>query len=424
MQIPALRERNFELADHNYDPLGNYPSENNPQGGYQSGGYPPTGFPTDTPPQAGSPQGGQNPYPTAAQTPHNPPPPGYGSPSQPSQVGSFYAQQQPPMPQPPMPQPSQQPQGGLGNAGPWDAQAVGGYAGPQSQPQPTQPAKVSPLRFVVPPPYTVKPGELSIEAAIRFGFRTARNNGGFWFGFTVIYLFAAAVIWGIQTAISVATFSIEDLFREPTAVDYIQQFLNMWLWLFLSMVVSIVFLHNALKEIQGDKATFGTMFKGIRWNPALLFVVIATTVVAILGMYSQASSVSSPVYGGLGTYGSVYPMESMDDLVGSMLIGIGFSVFIAVIFPLIAFLLAPFIMFTTPLALDGRGGLGECLSKGFVLGKRYYLTLLWYMAIVGFISMIAAIPCGLGLIVTMPSTAISMGYLYRTAAGAIEGRPS
>lgn len=80
---------------------------------------------------------------------------------------------------------------------------------------------------------------------------------------------------------------------------------------------------------------------------------------------------------------------------------------------LVALLISPFVMLQMWYAADNNGTFGQAFGAGFKQGARNYLRLLGLAVLFGLINIVATIPFGAGLVLTVPATLLALAYAYR-----------
>lgn len=266
------------------------------------------------------------------------------------------------------------------------------------QNHPTQTALTSGIRFVTPPACLPEPGKPSIEGSLRYGFKTASSNAGFWFGGVAMFLIAIVGLISIINAINVANMDIRDLFRPPTTTEQIGTYFLNLLYAILGALTGMVFANNALKEIQGTKPTFGDMAKDINFKSAVPVVVIFSVIYSLFSLPFQ-----TPVYS---------PTTAM----ASLALFTTASLATMVIVPIIGLCVSPFLLFAMYIALDGNDDIIDCYKQSFALGKQHYGTTLMYSFIIMCFFALSMLPCGLGAFFIFPGIIIATAHFYRIAA--------
>lgn len=292
-------------------------SENTPQSPYepnQGGPTPPSGGPT--PPPAGGP----TPPPSGGPTP----PPASGGAAQPPAYGGAG--------QPP---------------------AYGGPGGPYG----TQPS-----------------GPFGVGEALSFGWSRFKGNWLFW----VLFVLLTFVVGGIFNAGSIGDYQEineaamrGDISSDAAAsVSFGSSLLGL-VGSLLTSVLGALGINAALREVSGEKATWGTLFKVNTYG----MIILAALLLMVAGF------------------------------VGLLLCGLG----------LIA--LAIFAPFTYHGVVDKGQNAWESFTSSFrLVGQNFGAVFLLELALLG-INIVGAILCGLGLFVTIPLSILALAYAFRRIAG-------
>ncbi|KJF25226.1 hypothetical protein C7T36_15375 [Rhodococcus sp. AD45-ID] len=298
-------------------PPGSYPPPVTPPAGSQPGNYPPQGNvpppPGNYPPPGGYPPPGNYPPPQGNYPPpqgNYPPPGGYPPPpgNVPPQGGGYF---------PPPP------------ANDYGA----GFGGPQ----------------------------LSVGAALTYGWERFKNNALIWVGITLI---AAVISIGINLLFG--GFST-DTTTSVSAMSVIGGFVS----LLVGILIQAAFVRGALHEVDGNKPAIGSFFQ---------FTNVGAVVLA--------------------------------SILVSIATGIGF---VLLIIPgiIVAFLT----YFTLQFVIDqNQDPVTAIKSSVSVISKNVGPLVLLTLALVG-INIVGALLCGLGLLVTGPITLIAGTYAYRVITG-------
>ncbi|MFC8797447.1 hypothetical protein ACFT2C_06920 [Promicromonospora sp. NPDC057138] len=296
-------------------------SENTPHSPYEpnQGGPPPSGGPTQPPSGAPTPP------------PGGPTPPPYGRPTPPSAGGPT---------QPP-------PYGGAGEPP--------AYGGPD-------------------PYYGTQPsGPFSVGEALGYGWEKFKANWLFW----VLFVLLTFVVGGIFNGPSFSDY--QDQMRaatdNPGDVGSIASGVGgSTLGLIGSLIVSVLQalgINAALREVSGEKATWGTLFKVNSYG----MIILAALLLLAAGF------------------------------VGLLLCGVG----------LIA--LAIFAPFTYHNVVDRGLNAWEAFTSSFrLVGQNFGAVFLLELALLG-INILGAILCGLGLFVTLPLSLLALAFAFRRLTG-------
>lgn len=295
------------------------------------------------PGQPEPPQGGQYPPPGGYQPPQGgqyPPPQGGGGQYPPPQGGGG---QYPP------------PQGGY-----QPPPQQGGYQPPQGGFPPPPPAgQYAPQGGGYPAAGGFGPPQLSVGAAIGYGWEKYKANAGPWIA---ICLLSFVVSLFVQFAFSGFSFNNESLFLSLLAslVSFV-----------VSTLFKAAFTNGALSELDGQRATFSTFFN-FRNLGAVFIVAIIVGIATVIG-------------------------------------------FILLIIPgLIVMFLT---WYALTFAIDRDMDAITAIKASFELtSKNVGPLFLLALACVG-LNIVGAILCGLGLLVTIPLTLIASTYAYRVLTG-------
>ncbi|MCQ4120360.1 hypothetical protein [Rhodococcus tibetensis] len=323
-----------------------------------TGGYDPNDKPE------GGDQGG---YPPQG----NPPPPPGGYPPPP---GNY-----PPPPQGPPPGGYPPPPGGNyppppGNYPP--PQQGGNYPPPQQggnyPPQgnyPPPPQGPPPGGYPPPPPVSgygapgQTPGQLSVGNAISYGWNKFKDNALIWIGIMLV----AAVIQVVLNLI----FGGFDTSSDFSDTFTVWRIIGTLVTTVVGYLINAALVRGALHEVDGNKPAFGSFFQ-------------FTNVGAII--------IASVIVGVLSTIG-----------------------FILLVIPglIVVFLTWWTLQFVIDQNQDAVTGIKSSFG---IISQNVGPLLLLALALVG-INILGAIPCGLGLLVTIPLTIIASTYAYRVLTG-------
>ncbi len=323
-----------------------------------TGGYDPNDKPE------GGDQGG---YPPQG----NPPPPPGGYPPPP---GNY-----PPPPQGPPPGGNPPPPGGNyppppGNypppqqGGNYPPQQGGNYPPPQGN-YPPPPQGPPPGGYPPPPPVTgygapgQTPGQLSVGNAISYGWNKFKDNALIWIGIMLV----AAVIQVVLNLIFGGFSTSSDLSDTFT----VWRIIGTLVTTVVGYLINAALVRGALHEVDGNKPAFGSFFQ-------------FTNVGAII--------IASLIVGVLSTIG-----------------------FILLVIPglIVVFLTWWTLQFVIDQNQDAVTGIKSSFG---IISQNVGPLLLLALALVG-INILGAIPCGLGLLVTIPLTIIASTYAYRVLTG-------
>lgn len=301
----------------------------------------------------------QPPQPQSGQYGQQPQPPQYGQ--QPPQYG-----QQPP-------QYGQQPpqygnQGQYGQQPPqYGAPDQGGFSQPNYGQQPSygQPGHGQ-GSYGAPgfagPSYGGPSGpDLSIGTAISYGWEKFQKNAGVWIGVQLLTVVIAIVLWLIVGSI-VSLGGSDNVAAALVAVGVL-----LAVELAFIFAVQAIVMRAALREVDGQRPDFGSFFQLDRIGNAVL-----------------------------------------TGLLVALLIVVGYCVFI------LPGIIAAFVtIFAVAFAIDQNQSPVQAIQSSFRLVSENIGPVLLLMLAIGAINFVAAIPCGLGLLVTGPLTVIATAYAYR-----------
>ena len=213
-----------------------------------------------------------------------------------------------------------------------------------------------------------------VGEALSFGWSRFRANWLFWVLF-VLLTFAVSVIFGsgsigdLQEQINASSDpeAMAELAADMSGASSLLQLIG-------SLVVAVLQalgINAALREVSGEKASWGTLFKV---NSYGMIILAALLLVAA-------------------------------SFVGALLCGLG----------LIA--VAIFAVFTYHNVVDkGMNAWAAFTSSFSLVGKNFGAVFLLELALLG-INVVGALLCGLGLFVTIPLSLLAMAYAYRRLTG-------
>lgn len=229
-------------------------------------------------------------------------------------------------------------------------------------------------------------GKLDILGAIAWGFKAAFGNAKLWLPLGAAYL--------------LLTFAGQFV---PLAGPLIQ---IIGLLLFVPWLIGAALQQTLVRDLgYGDvkSPTFGKTL-GMMALVMLIFFVIFFV---LFGM-SAAGAMTQIDVNALPDD----PQVLMDDpelffeLFGPVFVAMGIAT-------LVALLVSPFFMLQMWYAADNNGTFGQAFGAGFKEGARNYLRLLGLAVLVGLINLVATIPFGAGLVITIPVTLLTLAYAYR-----------
>lgn len=225
------------------------------------------------------------------------------------------------------------------------------------------------------PQYGTQPsGAFRVGEALSFGWDRFKGNWLFW----VLFVLLTFVVGAIFNSGSVG--DIQEQINASSDPEAMQELANSMsggsslLQLIGSLVLGVLQalgINAALREVSGQKATWGTLFKANNYGMIIL--------AALLLMVAS--------------------------FVGVLLCGIG----------LIA--VAIFAVFTYHNVLDkGMNAWAAFTSSFSLVGKNFGAVFLLELALLG-INIVGAILCGLGLFVTIPLSVLAIAFAYRRITG-------
>lgn len=359
------------------------PPENGPQGPegepQNPGGAPPPPPPGQGPGQAPQPPPppppGQAPPPPPGQGPGQappppPPPPGQGpgqappppppGPGQPPNYGAA--------PEPPSAYPNPQ-QGGFQNPPPPGPDAYGqygqpapGYGGPPQAPQ-----------FNANPYAQAYPQQFSVGAAIGYGWNAVTKAAGFWVVLTLIFgVLTILVSVLLNPAVSASFQGLgQDYSRVATSGFTVMGLIAGLITGIISGFVGGSYSNGGLRQTSGNKPTLGEAFQFPNMQNVLIWAVVWAVVSGVLSALSSALSIVTLVFGFLAMFAYAFMIDR----------GVSW--------------------------IDGVKGSVQMVTQN--LGS----TILLGLAIIG-INILGAIPCGLGLLITVPMSYAAVVFAYRS----------
>lgn len=318
-----------------------------------TGGYDPNKNPDD------GKQSPQDPY----SQPQTPPPGSYPPPVTPPPGGGFQPPAGPPPGNYPPPPGNYPPPGGnyppqQGNYPP----PPGNYPPPGGYPPPPQGGNFPP-----PPANNYGAGfgapQLSVGAALTYGWERFKNNALTWIGITVlagIIAFLINFIFGGTTVDADGTVSVP-----PMAI------IGSFILLVFGILVQAAYVRGALHELDGNKPAFASFFQFANVGAVILASILVSIATAIG--------------------------------------------FVLLIIPGIIVIFLTY--FTLQFVIDQDQDPVTAIKSSFgVISKNVGPLLLLALASVG-INLVGALLCGLGLLVTGPVTLIAATYAYRVVTG-------
>ncbi|OZC43846.1 hypothetical protein CH286_22495 [Rhodococcus sp. WWJCD1] len=221
------------------------------------------------------------------------------------------------------------------------------------------------------------PGRLDVGAALSYGFDKFKANVGPWLGLTAIVLavgvvafvvtfastFAAAMDAGNRgETLDVGTFSVLSILLTAVAT-------------FVGYFVNAAFVRGALDETVGpQKPTFGRFFQLTNVPQLAVLAAIWTVVTVVLGFIPFLGTLLQIVVGVLTA-------------------------------------------FTLTFALDRNLAAFDAIKTSVDLVVKNFGPVILLILALAAINIVGAIPCGLGLLVTVPVSVIALNYAYRVLTG-------
>lgn len=318
------------------------------------------------PPEDG-PQGPEGQPQNPGGAPPPPPPPGQGPdqapPPPPGQPPNYGA-----APEPPSAYPNPQ-QGGFQSPPPPGPDSYGqygqpgaGYGGPPQAPQ-----------FNANPYAQAYPQQFSVGAALGYGWNAVTKAAGFWVVLTLLVVVVGGLVSFLLNPAVSASFSGlgTDYSRAAVTGFTVMGLVANLITGIISGFVGGVFANGGLKQTAGQKPTLGEAFSVPNMQNVLIWAVVWAVVSGLLNTISA----------GLGIVTAV----------------IGFLTMFAY----------PFIIDRNQSWIDGVKGSVQMVTQN--LGS----TILLALALIG-INILGAIPCGLGLLITVPMSVAASVFAYRS----------
>ncbi|WP_369374948.1 hypothetical protein AB1046_10250 [Promicromonospora sp. Populi] len=284
------------------------------------------------------------------------------------------------------PTPPQNPSGSTPPTGPTELPT-----GPTPPPGPAQPP-VAPSQPpyggpAQPPAYagpegtygTQPSGPFAVGEALGFAWNRFKGNWLFW----VLFVLLLVIVFGIFNGSTISEYSdrANDVAEAQatgvgmgmgigTGVSFGSTSLGIVGSLILS-VLSALGINAALREVSGEKATWGNLFKISSYG-----MVILTGLLLLVANF-----------------------------IGLLLCGLG------------AIALAIFAPFTYHHVVDKSLGAWTALTSSFrLVGQNFGAVFLLELALLG-INILGSIPCGLGLFITLPLSIVAMAFAFRRLTG-------
>ncbi|WP_308112948.1 MULTISPECIES: hypothetical protein [Rhodococcus] len=205
--------------------------------------------------------------------------------------------------------------------------------------------------------------QLSVGAALNYGWERFKNNALTWIGITVV---AGLISFGINLLFGGFDFSTDGS-TSVSALSIIGGLVS----IVVSILIQAAYVRGALHEVDGNKPAFGSFFQ-----------------------FSNIGAV----------------------ILASILVG--FAVAIGLVLLIIPGIVIAFLTyFTLQFVIDqDQDPVTAIKSSASVISKNVGPLLLLALAAIG-INLVGALLCGLGLLVTGPVTLIAGTYAYRVITG-------
>ncbi len=149
----------------------------------------------------------------------------------------------------------------------------------------------------------------------------------------------------------------------------------------VGLIITVGLIRAALSITDGDQPTLGEVFSGDRVVPYAIAALVLGAAFAVINVFGAITIILLPV-----------------TLIVTLVLGF-------------------FVQFFGYAIVDERAGAFDGISRSFNLVKENLgeLILLWLVALG--INILGALLCGVGLLVTIPLTAIAWAYAWRTLTG-------
>jgi uncharacterized membrane protein len=284
------------------------------------------------------------------------------------------------------PQNPYEPNAGGATPPPSDGPTPPNPAGPTPPPGPAQPpvygGASQPPGYGGPAvPYGTQPASpFQVGEALRFAWDRFKGNWLFW----VLFVLLLIVVFGIFNGSTIAEYSdrVNDAADSQTATGV---GMGMGIWTGVSLgsgslgligflilsVLSALGINAGLREVSGEKATWGNLFKVSSYGKILLTALLLLVA----------------------------------NVIGACLCGLG-SIALAIFAP-----------FTYHHVVDKGLGAWTAFTSSFrLVGKNFGPVFLLELALLG-INILGSIPCGLGLFITAPLSIVAMAFAFRRITG-------
>lgn len=234
-----------------------------------------------------------------------------------------------------------------------------------------------------------KPG---VGDALSYAFNKFKNNWQSWVLFTLIFGAVNAVAM-IFTLMGSPDTDASGLATEAPGAMY-------WIGMLLSIVASVVLtpflLHGAFLEVSGRKPALGDFFKATdRIIPVLLVsILVGLITIVVVGI----------------PFGIIFGIGIASESIGMLFFGV-------LVYIVLMFVVLIFTAFATYSVVGDAKGPIAALKTSFGIGKSHAGAIILLGIVIGVLTVIAAIPFGLGLLVMYPVSTIAYAYFYRAATG-------
>jgi hypothetical protein len=302
--------------------------------------------------------------PDATSTP-TPPPPSEADYSPPPPPPSAADDSAPPPPDSAPPPPS------AGSDAPPPPPAAGGGYPPPPPPPPPPAAGYPPPPQGSYPPAPGYPGAAPGRARLDIGQALSYGWNGFTKNISAVLLIVVAVVL-VNVGLNALGLAFDNEFVT---------FLLSIIGFVVSLIITVGLIRAALSITDGDKPTLGEVFSGDRVVPYAIASIVLGAAFAVINIVGAITIILLPV-----------------TLIATAV-------------------LAFFVQFFGYAIVDERAGAFDGISRSFNLVKENLgeILLLWVVALG--INILGALLCGIGLLVTIPLTAIAWAYAWRTLTG-------
>lgn len=166
----------------------------------------------------------------------------------------------------------------------------------------------------------------------------------------------------------------------------------------------------AFKIGKRQPVEFGDFFKGFQ-NTYFMHIFLATLILSILGSLCFAPAVVVIALATIAANASGEAALEVLPVVGPLgllliIVGIVATTFLSVVY-----------LFTIPLIVGKRMEFWPAMEASRKILSKQGLSIFLFLIVLGLINIIGVIPCGLGLLVTVPLTACSVAAAYESIVG-------